>query len=154
MYPQLPAEIWSEILQYVDDPYDLWVSCRRVSSTVKGQAERIFRHEFLPDVRIEWEYNKDEASCRNYEHEEAIKIWSRLDIPGSDPQSDMALFTIRWEPLRSDEEDRGGASVTTLERRMKLLKLLKLAVDRQDVNAPARGESTIVHNGFYHTMKV
>jgi hypothetical protein len=151
MYPQLPAEIWSEILQYVDDPYDLWVSCRRVSSVVKSQAERIFRHEFLPDVRIEWEYNKDEASYRNFGHEEALKIWSRLDDPGTDPQSDIAFFTIRWEPFHSDDEVRCGASVSTLEGRMKLL---KLAADRKDVNAPARGENTVVHDGFYHTMKV
>jgi hypothetical protein len=151
MYPQLPAEIWSEILQYVDDPYDLWVSCRRVSSTVKGQAERIFRHEFLPEVRIEWEHYAEDAPDRYENDDEAIKVWAQFDTSRSDPNSHTALFNIRWELPQGGEETASGADLRTVDAR---IKSLKLVINRFDSDAPARGENTVVYDGFYQTMKV
>tara|TARA_R110002003_G_scaffold117_17_gene10433 strand:+ start:2815 stop:3867 length:1053 start_codon:yes stop_codon:yes gene_type:complete len=50
----LPAELWGEILQYVEDPFDLWVNCRRVSSVLRKEAQHAFRVEVMPLLHIRW----------------------------------------------------------------------------------------------------
>jgi hypothetical protein len=52
----LPAELWGEIFKNIDDPFDLWVNCRRVSSTLRTEAEHVFRTRFLPQLSIHWRY--------------------------------------------------------------------------------------------------
>lgn len=58
--PQLPTEVWAAILVKVEDPYDLWVSCRQVSSKFKIDAEHAFRVKLLPKLRIETNYTSTE----------------------------------------------------------------------------------------------
>jgi uncharacterized protein YbdZ (MbtH family) len=52
--PHLPAELWAQVLQNVDDPFSLWVTCRQVSRTWRTEGEHAFRTVFLPILHIEW----------------------------------------------------------------------------------------------------
>lgn len=49
----LPLELWAEIFGHVNDPFDLWVNCRRLSDTTNNEAERIFRLKSLPLLKME-----------------------------------------------------------------------------------------------------
>jgi hypothetical protein len=48
----MPVEIWGCILENVDDPHTLWITCRQVSKTFGSEAERAFRHIFVPLFRM------------------------------------------------------------------------------------------------------
>ena len=52
--PHLPAELGAQVLQNVDDPFSLWVTCRQVSRTWRTEGEHAFRAIFLPILHIEW----------------------------------------------------------------------------------------------------
>ena len=52
--PHLPAELWAQVLQNVDDPFSLWVTCRQASRTWRTEGEHAFRAIFLPILHIEW----------------------------------------------------------------------------------------------------
>jgi hypothetical protein len=52
--PHLPDELFIQVLQNVNDPFVLWVTCRQVSQAWKTEAEGAFRATYLPLLRIEW----------------------------------------------------------------------------------------------------
>lgn len=52
--PHLPVELWAQVLQNVDDPFTLWITCRQVSRTWRTEGEHVFRTIFLPILHIEW----------------------------------------------------------------------------------------------------
>ncbi|KAG9195729.1 hypothetical protein G6011_00850 [Alternaria panax] len=52
--PHLPAELWAQVLQNVDDPLTLWVTCRQVSRTWRKEGEHTFRAIYLPNLHTEW----------------------------------------------------------------------------------------------------
>ncbi|KAF2832508.1 hypothetical protein CC86DRAFT_90526 [Ophiobolus disseminans] len=61
-YPSLPAELWGQILSYMDD-FSLWVPCRQVSRMLRTEAEYAFARTRLPQLEIEW-------AC-------TVKFWDR-----------------------------------------------------------------------------
>ncbi|KAH6720967.1 hypothetical protein BKA61DRAFT_570597 [Leptodontidium sp. MPI-SDFR-AT-0119] len=53
--PSLPTELWTQILQNLNDDEDLpslWKSCRHVSTAFRDTAESIFRERHLPKTRF------------------------------------------------------------------------------------------------------
>ena len=54
--PCLPDELFIQVLQSVDDPFVLWVTCRQVSQAWKKEGERAFQAIYLPLLRIDWSH--------------------------------------------------------------------------------------------------
>jgi hypothetical protein len=54
--PHLPLEIWGQFLLQLDDPFTLWVTCRRISRRFKLEAEHAFRMAMLPHLQMAWSF--------------------------------------------------------------------------------------------------
>jgi hypothetical protein len=54
--PHLPLELWGQVLLQLDDPFTLWVTCRRVSRRFKLEAEHAFRMAMLPHLQMAWSF--------------------------------------------------------------------------------------------------
>ncbi|KAH5183974.1 hypothetical protein HBH76_141860 [Parastagonospora nodorum] len=85
--PELPTEIWAAILMNVEDPYDLWVSCRQVSSKFKIDAERAFRVNFLPHLNIHWGYHGNDG--------DHISVEATIDDTQSELKSSSVSCLLR-----------------------------------------------------------
>jgi hypothetical protein len=57
----LPAEIWGQVMSYVDNLH-LWVVCRQVSKALRSEAEREFAKHRFKNLHIHW----DSAEPRAY----------------------------------------------------------------------------------------
>jgi hypothetical protein len=103
----LPNEVWDNILKHVDDPYDLWVNCRRVSRSFETSAEGAFRRYFLPLFRLEYQE-------RPHRFGRSLKIRAQLDDAiSSGLSSSTAYFKLQTSCgpryLYNDRPgDRGG----------------------------------------------
>lgn len=134
--PQLPTELWSEVLQYLADPYDLWVSCRQVSSAFKIEAERAFRIQFLPCLKVEWR-PVDRLVNEFF-------VVAELDEAISDPKSSSAFFNLhtkdRYFVLNSlNAEDRVAS--------------LRNLIDRDDIDAIYRKADKWTYGSQGHVMR-
>jgi hypothetical protein len=115
---ELPVELWSEILQRVDDPYYLWVECRHVSKRFKIEAEHAFRMQFLPRLRFNWLHQGDEEDAK------LISIIALFDSARSDPRAPTAFFELMSRvPAMPDLPDNERLSLT------------RQALDRDDIDA-------------------
>ncbi|KAJ4301401.1 hypothetical protein N0V90_003493 [Kalmusia sp. IMI 367209] len=52
--PSLPPELWAHVFGFVDS-YSLWTACRKVSRTLRFEAEREMARSRLPRLKIRWE---------------------------------------------------------------------------------------------------
>jgi hypothetical protein len=82
---QLPTELWGHILEELDDPFELWVTCRQVSRTLRKEAEHVFRVCHLPQLSLEWE--------RGLRNARRTKIQSRLNEELASANSAIAYTT-------------------------------------------------------------
>ncbi|KAH4416065.1 hypothetical protein HBH92_067890 [Parastagonospora nodorum] len=89
--PPLPFELWGKVLSNIDDPFDLWTTCRQISNGIRIEAERTFRLRFLPDLRIEWIISRDNRYWKNICLEIRVKPSHAL----VDATSSSATFTIQ-----------------------------------------------------------
>lgn len=87
--PNLPVEIWAVILGFVEDPYGLWVSCRRVSRMFKSEAKRCFRKELLPHFHFYRTYNYPARLVG------PLKVSASLDDQASRQNPDRAYFQMK-----------------------------------------------------------
>jgi hypothetical protein len=51
--PALPAEIWGQILNYVDD-FRLWTICRQISRVCRSEAEGLFYRNRIKSLQMTW----------------------------------------------------------------------------------------------------
>jgi hypothetical protein len=86
------------ILENVDNPYELWVTCRQLFSELRHEAERVFRRRLLPRLRIAWHF-----ACAGVEGDESLDVRATFDTVLDDPGfSTVSLLsictasTIRW----------------------------------------------------------
>ncbi|KAH6220022.1 hypothetical protein HBI42_104380 [Parastagonospora nodorum] len=87
----LPFELWGKILGNIDDPFDLWTTCRQISNGIKIEAEHTFRLRFLPDLRIKWSITRD----NRYYETIYLEIRAKPSHALVDATSSSATFTIQ-----------------------------------------------------------
>jgi hypothetical protein len=121
--PHIPVELWGEIIGHVDDPFDLWISCRQVSRSFRHEAELAFRQHLLPESRMGW-------FCA--ENGVYIDLWALLDTTcnkQSPSGPHFELFTFR--PYTSVTKPTSPGFASTSNRDRALWKIL----DREDIHA-------------------
>ncbi|KAH5311254.1 hypothetical protein HBI50_156320 [Parastagonospora nodorum] len=89
--PPLPFELWGKVLSNIDDPFDLWTTCRQISNGIRIEAERTFRLRFLPDLRIKWSITRDNRYCETI----YLDIRAKPSHALGDATSSSATFTIQ-----------------------------------------------------------
>ena len=93
--PHLPDELFIQVLQSVDDPFVLWVTCRQVSQAWRKEAERAFRATFLPILHIEWTHIQFGRIEKN--------LIATTDAHSIDPQSSTLSLLLRPGQPRPEE---------------------------------------------------
>jgi len=90
--PRLPDELFIQVLQSVDDPFVLWVTCRQVSQAWRKEGERAFQAIYLPLLRIDWSHIR-------YSGEPDGRIdfnfIATTDEHSIDPQSSILFLLLR-----------------------------------------------------------
>jgi hypothetical protein len=89
--PPLPFELWGKVLSNIDDPFDLWTTCRQISNGIRIEAERTFRLIFLPDLRIKWSITRNSRYCEHI----YLDIRAKPSHALVDAISSSATFTIQ-----------------------------------------------------------
>jgi len=86
--PSLPPEIWCIIFRYHRDLPHLWLTCRRVSSTLRACVEFAFADYFLHDVNIAFQLEKYNLGGKSKRPEVPV-TFERL---GKQKEKDIAWF--------------------------------------------------------------
>lgn len=102
--PQLPTEIWLQILEH-DDPKHLWRSVRNVSRKYQEIVERLFRSQYLQRIKIAFSLPRRDAASSKLK-------WPGDAIPGSQLVMAYAGFSADERRLRVESQtavkDRNG----------------------------------------------
>ncbi|KAH6868780.1 hypothetical protein BKA58DRAFT_200992 [Alternaria rosae] len=114
--PHLPDELFIQVLQSVDDPFVLWVTCRQVSQAWRKEGERALQAIYLPLLCIDWSHIR-------YSGEPGGRIdfnfIATADEHSIDPQSSTLSLLLRSGKPQSGELSSHWEDVVdceTLER--------------------------------------
>jgi hypothetical protein len=106
--PQLPTELWAEIMSHQDD-FTLWVVCRNVCKTLRCEAERIVAKSRLPKLYFKW---KAHLGFINYNDHRYIYICTakahrlaRISHDGNRAYFDIGLKCCLYDQQRLYGED-------------------------------------------------
>jgi hypothetical protein len=125
----LPAELWAEVFSYLDDPFDVWVICRQVSSSLRKEAEIAFRWNFLPLLKMHWTLKSEQLRL--------FVVHAEYDTDTTDQSFTAASFQLKAiSPLRY--HGRSGF-VSEMERKAMVFK----ALDYKDIDFQSRLEHTL-----------
>ncbi|KAL6704229.1 hypothetical protein ACN47E_008397 [Coniothyrium glycines] len=90
----LPPEIWINIFSYHTDLAHLWLTCRRVSPTLRACAEHAFGENFLQDVRIDFQLEKYNLGGKSQRPEINV-VFDRV---GKGREKEIAWYRCTQEP--------------------------------------------------------
>jgi hypothetical protein len=146
--PHLPLEIWSQVLQQVDDPLILWVTCRRVSRIFKRESEHAFRLAFLPYLRLSWCLGTPDWAPR---FEVTAQLDTTVQLPSHKDNVQIAAFTVFTSGSVDPYGDHQPLS------HAKRMEYVRLATDYKDTKFRQRDETRYVWGAMrwpYHALCV
>lgn len=98
--PRLPDELFIQVLQSVNDPFVLWITCRQVSQAWRKEAERAFQATYLPLLRIDWSHIRYGPG---YPGRIDYNFVATTDEHSMDPQSSTLCLVLRSGEPQSGE---------------------------------------------------
>jgi hypothetical protein len=124
----LPLELWTMIFEHLYDPFDLWITCRQISSQLRREAESCFRLWFLPRLFIDTYYDP-----KDIDRDISINITTSLD---DDACSNLSSSTASF---RVEVKDRSLRPLVVGRGDMAQLRaLVQKALDWKDINTMDR----------------